>query len=76
MIKIDVNKCVGCCTCEIVCSYHHKQCFNPKYSSIKINFKDNYDIEVTILNTCDYKDKEEDPLCVRLCPTDAIKLIK
>jgi len=49
--------------------------FNPKYSSIKVNFKDNYDIDVTILNTCDYEGKE-DPLCVRLCPTNAIKLIK
>jgi len=75
MIKVDINKCVGCSTCEMVCSYHHKRCFNPIFSSIKVNFEDNYDINVNILDTCDCEDKEE-PLCVRLCPTNAIKLIK
>lgn len=75
MIKIDINKCVGCRTCEIACSYHHKGYFNPKYSSIRINFKDNYDIDFAILNTCDFNSKR-DPLCIKLCPTNAIKLIK
>ena len=74
MVEVIVDKCVGCCTCEIACSYHHKQCFNTKFSSIRINFKDNFDIDITILDTCDYEGKE-DPLCVRLCPSNAIKLI-
>jgi anaerobic carbon-monoxide dehydrogenase iron sulfur subunit len=74
MIKIDIDKCIGCRTCELVCSYHHKKCFNPIFSSIKINFKDNYDINITILDTCDYN-REEDPSCVKFCPVNAIKLM-
>lgn len=73
MIKVDISKCVGCCTCELVCSYHHKQCYNPIFSSIRINFKDNYDIDITISDTCDFRGKEK-PLCVKFCPVNAISL--
>ncbi len=72
MITVNLKKCVGCRTCELACSYYHKGCFNPKYSSIRVHFADNYDIGMDILNTCDCK---RDPLCVKLCPTNAIKLI-
>ena len=72
MIKVNAENCVGCRACELACSYHHKRCFNPKYSSIRINFTDNYDTSITILNTCDCTKK---PLCVQLCPTHAIELI-
>jgi len=75
MVKVDINKCVGCCTCEMICSYHHKQCFNPIFSSVSINFKENYDIDVLIFETCDCTDKEE-PLCAKFCPVDAIILVK
>jgi len=75
MIKVDISRCVGCCTCEIVCSYHHRKCYNPLFSSIRVKHKDNCDIEVLVSDTCDCNQKEE-PSCVRLCPTEAIKLIK
>ena len=74
MIKIDIDKCIGCCTCELVCSYHHKKCFNPIFSSIRVNFKDNFDIDINILETCDCNNKEI-PLCVKFCPVNAIKVI-
>jgi len=74
MIKINVDECIGCRSCEIACSYYHKQCFNPIFSSIRVNFKDNYDIDITILETCDCNNKEI-PLCVKFCPVNAIKVI-
>jgi len=73
MIKINIDKCVGCHTCELVCAYHHAQCYNPQYSSIRINFKDNYGIDITVLDTCDCVDHKK-PLCITLCPTDAVTL--
>jgi len=74
LINIDINKCVGCCTCELVCSYHHEGYFNKKYSSIKINFNDGYDLDINVLDTCDDCCGEIEPLCIQLCPTNAIKL--
>jgi len=75
MIKINIDKCIGCHTCEVICSYYHKGYYNPKFSNIRVNFKDNYDIGITILDTCNYNGKE-DPLCVELCPVNAIKLVE
>jgi len=75
MIKIDIDKCIGCCTCELVCSYHHKKCFNPIFSSIRVNFKDNYDINIVTLDTCDYNG-EGGPFCIKFCPVNAIKLVE
>ena len=33
---ISTETCVGCRTCEIACSYHHKKIFCRKISSIKV----------------------------------------
>ena len=30
-IKVDLDKCIGCCSCEMACSAFHA---NPKYSSV------------------------------------------
>jgi len=67
MIKVDVKKCVGCRICEMVCSYHHKGSYNPIFSSIKVNFKKNYDIEIILLDNCDCR-QDEDFSCVNMCP--------
>ena len=72
MVEVDMDQCVGCCTCEIICSYHHKHCFSPKFSSVRIHFKENFDIDVLIFETCDCKE----PLCAKFCPVNAIKKIK
>jgi len=68
MIKVDINKCVGCCICEIICSYHHKGYFDPNFSSIQVIFKNNYDISINLLDTCDCNNRDEDPPCVKMCP--------
>jgi len=69
---IDKNKCVGCRTCELICSFHHKKMFNPEYSSIRIFFNDNGELDIKLFPNCDCKDE---PLCIEYCPTKAI-LIK
>lgn len=35
-IIVYTEKCVGCRTCEIACSYHHRKVFSRKIASIKI----------------------------------------
>jgi len=32
----DTEKCTGCRSCEIACSYHHKRNFSRKAGSIKV----------------------------------------
>jgi Fe-S-cluster-containing hydrogenase component 2 len=35
-VSFETEICVGCRTCEIACSYHHKGVFMPSVSSIEI----------------------------------------
>jgi len=72
IIKVDLNKCVGCRSCELACSYHHKKLFLPEISSIKIHFDSQYNIDVSILDSCDCK---SNPPCVKICPTEAISSV-
>ena len=69
-LKTDIEKCVGCNMCALVCSGSHVGKFNPSESRINVEdifpepgeFKLNYCIQ------CD-----EHP-CVEACPAEAIKL--
>ena len=36
MPSFDMPLCGGCRTCEMACSFHHKEEFNPAISSIRI----------------------------------------
>jgi Fe-S-cluster-containing hydrogenase component 2 len=40
-VIFDMPTCGGCRTCEMACSFHHKEEFNPAISSIKILDKKN-----------------------------------
>ena len=35
-IVFDMASCGGCRTCELACSFHHKQTFMPSLSSLKV----------------------------------------
>lgn len=71
MRKIIVNKdkCVGCRSCELACSFHHEQIFLPEIASIRIFFDSNFNLDIKILDNCDC---EKSPPCIKLCPTQAI----
>ena len=71
-ITIDKNKCVGCRTCELVCSLNHENMCNPEKSKIRIFFSDNGNLEIE--NLCKEKcSGKEEALCLILCPTKAIR---
>ena len=36
VIIFETETCVGCRSCELACSYHHKKTFNPNTSSIRV----------------------------------------
>jgi Fe-S-cluster-containing dehydrogenase component len=69
----DMPNCGGCRTCEIACSFHHTNEFNPSISSInilEIKNKAGYQISFAVHDigkriACDGCRDNEVPLCVQ-----------
>lgn len=66
-IIIDYDKCIGCKTCETICSLVHEGRINPSEARITI-----LKYEETGTNVPSLCEKCEDPLCMAACPTKAI----
>lgn len=66
-LYIDINKCRGCKTCEITCSFRWEKSFSPAYSAIYIikNEKEGKNFPVV----CQQCSK---PLCVDVCLSGAL----
>jgi Fe-S-cluster-containing hydrogenase component 2 len=67
IIVVNYDKCIGCKTCEAVCSLMHEGRINPSES--RINVVKYEDIGINIPVFCQ---KCEDPACSAACPMDAI----
>jgi len=69
LVTINAEKCRGCRTCEIVCSFHQAKEFNPTKSSIRVIQKLAGGIIYNIPVLCQ---QCEDPICMNVCPCNAI----
>ncbi len=66
-IVISPDKCTGCRTCELVCSFSKTNKFNPKDSAISVLFYDEAAVQVPMMcMQC------EDPQCMKVCTVNAI----
>ena len=69
VITLDYKSCMGCRTCELVCSLHHYGECNPKLSCIRVvckeEVKEFFPVSCANCST---------PLCVGVCPVEAIKI--
>ena len=71
----ETERCGGCRSCEMVCSYHHKGVFQPSISSIKIlDTKDELGFAISLAEqdegkrrACDGCKGLDEPLCVKYC---------
>ena len=71
----ESQDCVGCRTCEIACSFHHKKTFSPSISSIAVQRGQKatsyttsfYDCDLNGHLACDKCQGEDEPLCVKYC---------
>jgi carbon-monoxide dehydrogenase iron sulfur subunit len=84
-LEVDVGKCIGCRTCEIACSYHHKRVFNPKIASLEIRAAEEWPKKSIALYEnfpsqemgrhlpCDDCQGEPIALCAKYCPVGAIQ---
>ncbi len=64
-IIIDFSKCVGCHTCELVCSLTHEGIVNPSLARIRV-INSNWTMMPMNCRHC------EDAPCIDACPTDAL----
>ena len=65
-ITVDADKCTGCMSCQLICSYTYTGRFNPLKAHISIILRDTYRIEYT--DEC-----TECGLCVEYCTYDALQ---
>ena len=66
-LMLKPEKCIGCRTCEVICSFGKIKAFNPKNSAITVmNFEEAaICVPVTCLQC-------EEPTCQMVCPMQAI----
>ena len=75
----DTQKCVGCRSCELACSFHHRKLFRPGIASIHVQrneYRGNFDVRLVHYQQaedghlpCDCS--RENEFCVRYCPVTA-----
>lgn|SRR3990167_656052 len=66
-IEIKANLCSGCRICEMVCSLHKFNEFNPFGSGIIIISEDNKGVDIPALcRQC------RNPACVKVCPAERV----
>ena len=75
-VTFEAEKCTGCRTCELACSFHHAKAFQPGISSIVITpFKNSLNHALTFYResadnriACDMCKGLDKPLCLVFCP--------
>jgi len=70
---MNLNKCTGCRSCELACSFHKVKSFDPAQSSIQV-CRDNSSglMSVVLDDHCDLCADEEKPLCICFCAPDVL----
>lgn len=51
-IVVDKEVCVGCRTCELICSYYRTGHFDPEHSNIRILFDEHFDVTIMVPEEC------------------------
>ena len=68
ILVLDQEKCSGCCSCQVWCSFHHFQACSPSLSRLMVVPVDDKGLFTPVVcNHC------EDAWCQNECSFDAIK---
>lgn len=67
ILMISPEKCIGCRSCELICSFNKTNEFNPKQSAVAVLTYDEAAISVPMMcMQC------EEPSCLKVCPVGAV----
>jgi len=66
---IKPEKCIGCRTCEIICSYNRGKVFNPRLSAVSVLAYEEAAISVPVMCL-----QCEEACCVKVCPVQAMHM--
>ncbi|MEM2840750.1 MAG: hypothetical protein QXN62_04215 [Candidatus Bathyarchaeia archaeon] len=68
------ERCTGCRSCEIACSYHLSRKFQPSKSKIRVVWDScRGEMKIFMGTGCDLcRNEKEGPLCVKYCAPRAI----
>ena len=67
MLVVNPDKCAGCRTCELMCSFEHTKTFNPRLSSVTVMHYETALTSVPVMcMQCD------EACCLKVCPVGAI----
>jgi len=66
-LMIKPEKCIGCRTCEIVCSFGKMKAFNPKNSAVSVMAYEQAAVNIPVMCL-----QCEEPTCLKVCPMQAI----
>ena len=67
LLVVHPEKCAGCRTCELMCSFEHSKSFNPRLSAVTVINYEKASISVPVMcMQCD------DACCLKVCPVGAI----
>ena len=66
-LLIKPEKCIGCRTCELVCSFGHYGQFNPKMANVKVFEYEKAAVAIPVMCL-----QCEEPSCMKVCPVHAI----
>lgn len=66
-LMLKPEKCTGCRTCELICSYNRAKDFNPRNSAVSVMIYDEAAIAVPVMCL-----QCEEACCVDVCPVHAM----
>jgi len=67
ILVVYPEKCAGCHTCELMCSFEHKKVFNPRLSAVTVvDFEAARTAVPIMCMQCD------EACCLKVCPVNAI----
>ena len=69
ILKFDPQKCTGCLSCQLACSFQRLQLYNPERAALRVKVKG---LNVPSLTYCRHC---IDPLCIKACKFGAMKII-
>jgi len=75
---VDLERCTGCRSCELACSFHLFSEFSPEQSAIRILLDEKSgEVEFKLHSSCDLCKEEEEAQCVKYCaPGALVRILK